>query len=73
MGLIGACAAVIVTLIGLSAGYFGGYLDTLLMRFTDGIIALPLLPLPIMLAALDLHKLGLPADVAQWETISLCR
>ena len=64
VGLIGACAAALIgTLVGLTAGYFGGRLDTLLMRFTDGIIALPLLPLLIVLAAVDLHKLGLPAGM----------
>ena len=44
------CAAVIGTAIGLLAGYFGGTLDGLLMRLTDGVIALPLLPLLILIA-----------------------
>jgi peptide/nickel transport system permease protein len=34
------------------------------MRFTDGMIALPLLPLLIVLAALDLTKLGFSAEFA---------
>ena len=34
------------------------------MRFTDGMIALPLLPLLIVLGALDLTKLGFSADFA---------
>lgn len=67
------CAAVIGSLIGVLAGYHGGSLDALLMRFTDGVIALPLLPLLIVLASVDLEKLGLPADLARAEDVSLYR
>jgi len=51
-------------LIGISAGYFGGRLDALLMRFTDGMITLPLLPLLIVLGAVDLTKLGFSSQFA---------
>ncbi|HMA14243.1 MAG: ABC transporter permease [Bacteroidota bacterium] len=74
VGLASAlCAAVVGTLLGLAAGYYGGRLDALLMRFTDGIIALPLLPLLIILAAVDLTKLGLPAGLASSESVSVYR
>ncbi|MEX0922900.1 MAG: ABC transporter permease [Rhodovibrionaceae bacterium] len=74
VGLMAAlCAAVIGTSLGLLAGYFGGRLDSLLMRFADSVIALPLLPLLIVLAAVDLGELGIPASIAQSEDVSLYR
>lgn len=74
IGLVAALiAATIGTSIGIVAGYFGGWWDHFLMRMTDGVIALPLLPLLIVLAALDLSKLGLPRDLVDSENISLYR
>ncbi len=66
-------SAIIGTAIGILAGYFGGRLDAFLMRFTDGVISLPLLPLLIILAAVDLEKLGIPEAIARSEDISLYR
>jgi peptide/nickel transport system permease protein len=74
IGLVVAVAATVIgTLIGLAAGYFGGAVDTLLMRITDGVIALPQLPLLIVLAAVDVTKLGLPAEWAQSPMLSFWR
>ncbi|MBN9064646.1 MAG: NAD synthetase [Rhizobiales bacterium 65-9] len=75
--LVGLLATVIggvfgVTL-GLLAGYFGGRLDSALMRFTDGMIALPLLPLLIVLGAIDLTKLGFSPDTAHSPSMSFWR
>jgi peptide/nickel transport system permease protein len=66
-------AAALGTAVGLLAGYIGGWADRLLMRLTDAVIALPLLPLLIVLAALDLKKLGIPAGLAGSDDISLLR
>ena len=74
IGLAAALAAAALgTLVGLVAGYLGGWADHLLMRVTDAVIALPLLPLLIVLAALDLGKLGIPAEIAQSDAVSLYR
>jgi peptide/nickel transport system permease protein len=74
VGLGGALlAALIGTLVGLAAGYAGGALDALLMRLTDAVISLPLLPLLIVLAAVDLSKLGLPPAAATGELASVAR
>ena len=61
IGLIASViAASIGTVLGLTSGYFGGKLDSIIMRFADIIISLPLLPLLIVLTAIDLSKLGIP-------------
>ena len=69
----GRVSLAIGTIIGLAAGYLGGWTDRVLMRMTDGVTALPLLPLLIVLAALDLAKLGVPRNLVQSEQISLFR
>lgn len=45
--------------LGLLAGTSGGRVDAYIMRFTDFIISLPLLPLLIVVSAIDFSKLGL--------------
>lgn len=74
VGIAAALAAAgLGTMIGLIAGYRGGRLDAALMRLTDGVIALPLLPLLVVLAALDLRKLGIPAALVNSQAMSLYR
>jgi len=50
-GLTGLMVATFGTLVGSIAGYYGGWVDTLLMRITDLILSLPLLPVAIVAAA----------------------
>ncbi|HML10357.1 MAG TPA: ABC transporter permease [Stellaceae bacterium] len=74
IGVAAALAAAAVgTAVGLTAGYLGGWTDRVLMRLTDGVIALPLLPLLIVLAALDLQKIGISRGLADSPGISLAR
>ncbi len=57
----GITAALASALIGITVGalaaYYGGWLDNLLMRFTDTLLSLPILPLMIILSAVELDKL----------------
>jgi len=74
IGIAAALAAAAAgTAVGLVAGYLGGWTDRVLMRLADGMIALPLLPLLIVLAALDLHKIGVSRAFADSPEISLVR
>jgi peptide/nickel transport system permease protein len=66
-------SAVIGTCMGLVSGYFGGRVDAVIMRFADGVISLPLLPLLIVLAAVDPGKFGLPEAISNSESFSLQR
>ncbi len=67
----GLASAFIGTSVGMAAGYLGGKWDAILMRLTDLLIALPSLPLLIILSALDLQKLGFSADIANSPRVSL--
>jgi peptide/nickel transport system permease protein len=53
--IVGVTAAIVVvaigTLVGLVAGYFGGWIDSLLMRLADIALSIPFLPFVIVLAA----------------------
>lgn len=63
VGLVAALAATAIgAAVGLAAGYLGGWLDAALMRLTDFVIALPILPLLIVMAAADLSRFGLDPD-----------
>ncbi len=53
--VVGLVAAVISaglgTIVGLMAGYYGGWIDTILMRLTDIFLTLPILVVALLLAA----------------------
>lgn len=67
LGILSALITVfIATSVGAIAAYYGGILDTLLMRFADLVIMVPLLPILIVLSALmevGMIQLGLVLGV----------
>ena len=64
-------SAFIGVLVGAVAGYFGGKWDTFLMRVTDSLLALPTLPILIILAAVDFGKLPVLNTLLQGEDSSI--
>ena len=49
--LAGSIAMFVGSLLGITAGYFGGWIDNLLMRTTDVLLVIPDLPLMLVLVA----------------------
>lgn len=73
--LVGFAATVLMigigTLIGLAAGFFGGWTDAVLMRITDWFMVIPFLPLAIVLAAVLERGLGtivLVIGITSWPS-----
>ena len=58
--------------IGALSGYFGGKIDTMLMRLTDSLLALPTIPILILVASVDPAKVPLLSTVDH-EHISIVK
>lgn len=72
VGLLAALAATVIgTFIGLMAAWRGGVWDAVLMRLADGLLALPGLPLLVILAALDPAVIGLPRGEASADILRI--
>ena len=54
--LVALASGLIGLLIGSLAGYYGGRIDTVLMRVTDALLSLPILVVLIVVSAIDLGK-----------------
>ena len=67
--LIALGVALFGGLLGIPAGYFGGFLDTLLMRWTDLMIALPSLLVAIVIVSVIGVSFGLAVAVLTLFTI----
>ncbi|KHD87097.1 MAG: ABC transporter permease [Bdellovibrio sp. ArHS] len=55
--LVAIASALVGLLIGSIAGFYGGIIDTVLMRVTDALLSLPHIPVLIVIAAIDLTKI----------------
>ncbi|WP_421989117.1 ABC transporter permease [Roseococcus sp.] len=72
VGLMAALAATAIgTVAGLLAAWSGGWIDAALMRLADGMLALPALPLLVILAALDPAVVGLPRGEAAADMLRI--
>jgi peptide/nickel transport system permease protein len=60
VGLLSAIGSVVIgTMIGLVAGYFGGWIDEVLMRLTDVAFGIPFLPFAMVVISITRPSLGL--------------
>jgi len=73
--IVGIVSAFFITAIGtnvgLFAGYFGGWIDSLLMRITDVVFGIPFLPFAVVLVALlrpSLSNIILTISCLLWRT-----
>ena len=73
--LVGFAATVLMialgVVVGLSAGFFGGWVDAVLMRVTDWFLVIPFLPLAIVLASVlerGLATIVLVIGITSWPS-----
>lgn len=75
--IVGFLAALLVTfvgsVVGIISGYFGGVVDTILMRVVDFFYAIPFIPFVIVLAAVlqpSLWNVILAVSMLSWRTVA---
>src|SRR5690606_38035635 len=61
--LVAISGSILGLIIGSLAGYYGGLLDSVLMRVTDALLSLPFIPVLIVVAAIDLQKIPAIASI----------
>ena len=74
---VGLLAAFLVTVVGsvvgIVAGYYGGWVDTVLMRVVDFFYAIPFIPFVIVLAAVltpSIYNVILAVSLLSWRTVA---
>lgn len=71
--IVAALAVVVGTLVGIVSGYFGGWVDELLMRLVDVLIAIPFLPILIVFVAMvgkSISTLVVLVAIFSWMSIA---
>ena len=71
--LVAIVSAFIGLLVGALAGYYGGWVDTILMRTTDALLSLPLLPVLVVIAAIDLQKVPFLNAITKYGNESIIK
>lgn len=71
--LAAIASMVIGVTVGSLAGYYGGWIDTILMRLTDALLSLPILPILIIMAALDFGKIPWIGDLFMNQDLSIIK
>ncbi len=66
-------ATIIGITVGSVAGYFGGFIDTVLMRVTDSLLALPTIPVLIIMASIDFTKIPWLGGVVPSDMVSIVK
>lgn len=70
--LVAICSTVVGITVGALAGYYGGFVDNVLMRVTDSLLALPILPILILVASIDPTKVAF-LDMVPPEHLSIVK
>jgi peptide/nickel transport system permease protein len=71
--MVAIFSAIVGLLIGSLAGYYGGWVDTALMRITDALLSLPIMPFLIVIAAIDLNKIPIFKSLVGSENESIVK
>ena len=72
VGIMVAMASVLIgLLIGSISGFYGGWIDNILSRFTESMLSIPSIPLLIVFAGVEISKVPILGPLIQGENESL--